>query len=390
LRKTSRSSKNRLRNAAPTLQELCHRVRLWIEGEASTRIAGKASPGRDNEFEALALEVFRFQYASNPPYQAFCRARKRTPETVRRLEEIPAVVTSAFKELEFSCIPPAGRVAVFHSSGTTIQRPSRHFHSRDTLRLYETSLNAGFREFVLKDLERPEFLILAPRASEAPHSSLVHMFETASKEFGESAKFLADIAPDGGWSLRFQEIETAVQDAGKRGKPLIVCGTAFSYVHLCDWLADSSRRLTLPENSIVFETGGYKGRSREVTKHELYSMIQERLDVSAARIVSEYGMSELSSQAYDSGSAPISEQVEDRVFRFSPWARAFVVSPENGAEVPEGEVGLVRVYDLANAGSVIAIQTEDVAMRAPRRGFKLRGRAAQAEARGCSLMEISR
>jgi hypothetical protein len=133
----------------------------------------------------------------------------------------------------------------------------------------------------------------------------------------------------------------------------------------------------------VFETGGYKGRSREIEKSELHRLIARRCGVPASRIVSEYGMSELSSQAYDWRIGASRE----RVFHFPPWARAEVISPETGERVGEGEMGLLRVFDLANVCSVMAIQTEDLAVRRGE-GFVLVGRAAQSEPRGCSLMPV--
>ena len=124
------------------------------------------------------------------------------------------------------------------------------------------------------------------------------------------------------------------------------------------------------------ETGGYKGRSRELTKPELHRFIAEQLGVTASEIICEYGMSELSSQAYDGGT---------RRFQFPPWARVQIVSPETGCEVGDGETGLARIYDLANVFSVLAVQTEDLAIRRGD-GFELLGRATAAEPRGCSLM----
>ena len=143
----------------------------------------------------------------------------------------------------------------------------------------------------------------------------------------------------------------------------------------------------LPAGSRVMETGGYKGRSRAIPKTELHSLITKRFGVSAAQIVCEYGMSELSSQAYDAevrdekGEARGSE----RIFRLPLWARFQVVSPETGKEVAEGATGLLRIFDLANVYSVLAIQTEDLAVRRGD-GFELLGRAERSEPRGCSLM----
>jgi hypothetical protein len=137
------------------------------------------------------------------------------------------------------------------------------------------------------------------------------------------------------------------------------------------------------------ETGGYKGRSRNLPKSELHALITRCLGIPPSHIVCEYGMSELSSQAYDwkVRNAERGTGNEARVFRFPPWARARVVSPETGGEVAEGETGLIQVCDLANVRSVIVIQTEDLAVRRGD-GFELIGRAAQAEPRGCSLLNI--
>ncbi len=132
------------------------------------------------------------------------------------------------------------------------------------------------------------------------------------------------------------------------------------------------------------ETGGYKGRSRNLPQAELHALLTRYLGVPPSHIVCEYGMSELSSQAYD-WQAEDGTRNEARVFRFPPWARARVVSPETGREVAEGETGLIQVFDLANVRSVMAIQTEDLARR---RGtaFELLGRPDATEPRGCSLM----
>jgi hypothetical protein len=133
------------------------------------------------------------------------------------------------------------------------------------------------------------------------------------------------------------------------------------------------------------ETGGYKDRSRSMPRAELHALIAERLGVPQTHIVCEYGMSELSSQAYDSALHPPSSILHHRAFRFPPWARAQIISPETGREVADGETGLLRVFDLANVFSALAVQTEDLGIRCGK-GFELVGRARFTEPRGCSLM----
>ena len=168
----------------------------------------------------------------------------------------------------------------------------------------------------------------------------------------------------------------------------MMLGTAFSYVHLLDYLAEHDAEFGLPQGTRVLETGGYKGRSREMPRGELHSMITRRLGIPASHILCEYGMSELSSQGYDRkvGVAFGARTTRPR-FRFPPWVRAQVVSPETGREVAEGETGLLRIFDLANVFSVLAIQSEDLAVKQAN-GFELVGRAARAEARGCSLTAL--
>ena len=179
----------------------------------------------------------------------------------------------------------------------------------------------------------------------------------------------------------------------------MIIGTAFSFVHLLDYMAEKNLKLQLPPGTQVMETGGYKNRSRTMSKAELHALTTSRLGVPRENIVCEYGMSELSSQAYSLGAPPSRRRVSDKnagetpalpgpagdTFHFPPWTRVRMISPETGKEVADGETGLVRVLDLANVFSVAAIQTEDLAVRRGD-GFELIGRAARAENRGCSLM----
>lgn len=338
----------------------------------------------DIEFGGLAVMLFTLQFKYNAPYRRLCEARGIKPSDVNHWSQIPVVPTAAFKELDLTCLHPEDRTQVFHSSGTTEQRPSRHFHSTDSLALYEASLWPWLKENCGLPIADCRLISLTPPAEQVPHSSLVHMFDFARRQTGAGAdSFVGRVAADGAWTLDFDAALAALSQAGP--KPLLVLGTAFSFVHFLDELAARNIRVQLPVGSRVLETGGYKGRSRSMPKAELHGLITERLGVPASHILCEYGMSELSSQAYDSPKSKVQGSKSGRVFHFPPWARARVISPETGREVVEGETGLLQVFDLANAFSVMAIQTEDLAVRRGA-GFELIGRAEQAEARGCSLM----
>src|SRR5579859_6857661 len=154
-----------------------------------------------SEFDELALELFHLQFEHNPAYRAFCRNRGRSESEVRDWTQIPAVPTSAFKELELSSIPPGERTAVFHSSGTTQQRPSRHFHNQDSLDVYEASLTGWFTaNLPLGSCDH--VIALTPNTNQAPKSSLVHMFETLRERLNRGRfVFAGNIFPDGSWQL---------------------------------------------------------------------------------------------------------------------------------------------------------------------------------------------
>jgi hypothetical protein len=304
---------------------------------------------------------------------------------VEHWTQAPFVPTGAFKELELSCLLPAERTAVFHSSGTTEQKPSRHFHSAESLAVYEASLWSWFApHFRVAN----RFISLTPDMAAAPRSSLVHMFEIVRKNVGGAPvaeTFLGRAGAHGVWTVELPAAVQALQSALAAGRPLTILGTAFSFVHLLDFLAEKHLRFDLPAGSQVMETGGYKNRSRVLPKTELHALISEKLGVGREDIICEYGMSELSSQAYDSEIHLPSSILHPRTFRFPPWARAQMMSPETGREVADGETGLIRIFDLANVFSVAAIQTEDLGIRRGD-GFELIGRAQLAEPRGCSLM----
>ncbi len=339
---------------------------------------------RASRFDALALELFALQFAGNPAYRAWCESSGATPSTVRTWQDIPAVPAVAFKELELTCIAEKRRTTVFHSSGTTGQKLSRHWHHAESLALYESSLLAGFSARMLgpdRDLRRGRMVSLTPPPSQVQHSSLAHMMGTVIARWGDAASGFAGRLGDGGvWELSVEDVVGRLSP--ETPGPALVLGTAFGFVHLCDGLRAGGRRLRLPAGSRVMETGGYKGRSRELSIGELHQLIADTCGIGPEAIIREYGMSELSSQAYDGGGGGGQETAE---FRFPDWVRVQVIAPETGRRAVPGATGLLRIWDLANVFSAAVVQTEDLAEDTGS-GFRLVGRARAAEPRGCSLM----
>jgi hypothetical protein len=326
----------------------------------------------DARFDALALALFREQVAKGAAYARFCAAFGIDPARVRRWQEIPAVPTGAFKEARLATFPPEATVRTFRTSGsTTDARGALHL---DTLALYDASLLATFRAFLLPDRERIRFLVLAPPADALPDSSLSYMFERAMRAFGtDDSRFCVGAA---GW-----EPESVAAELAAAREPLLLGGTAFAFVHLLDALDARGETLRLPAGTRVMETGGFKGRSRELTRAELHGGIATRLGVPRTRIVNQYGMCELGSQFYE---ATLRTGVATEVKSVPPWVRTRAVDPATLADVAPGESGVLVHYDLANTGSVLAVMTSDLGVLVDG-GFRVLGRLRGAEARGCSI-----
>jgi hypothetical protein len=354
----------------PSRRKLEHEILAWMrEGD-----------WREDEarFERLALALFAVQFERCVPFRRFCEGRNRTPVDIRSWREIPRVPTAAFKEVALRSFPAERTVHTFRTSGTsTATRGVLHL---DTLELYEASLLPSFRNFVLPDLaagQRSRLLVLAPSAQEAPDSSLSHMFSVAMRELGtpDSA-----CSVEGG-ELRAERLLEHLEPVAASDAPLALCGTAFSFVHLLDAMERRAIAFALPESTRVMETGGFKGRSREVSREQLYALIEGRLGIPAQRIVNQYGMTELGSQFYDS----VLRRPDERRHKLGPpWARVVIVDPETDEPAATGEVGAIAVIDLANTGSVLALQTEDLG-REIEGGFEVLGRAAGTDERGCSI-----
>lgn len=308
----------------------------------------------DHQFEILALTLFARQYECSDPYRRLCDRQGQTPGSVHHWQDIPAVPAQAFKVFDLSCVPILQTVSVFHSSGTTSAQTSKHYFDEDGLALYETSLRAGF-ETALPN--RPARIwALMPNPERAPHSSLSHMLGALNAE-----RFYWD---------NDAALATALSQLTE---PIVLFGTAFAFVQLFD---GSAANWHLPAGSLMIETGGFKGRTREVPREELYALFGTRLGIPLPQCFSEYGMSEMASQFYGQGLDPIK--------RGPHWLRTRAIDPVTGEDTTPGTGGLLRHYDLANFNSVLALQTQDQGILTPD-GFILSGRAAEAEVRGCSL-----
>ena len=272
-------------------------------------------------------------------------------------------------------------MAVFRTSGTTAGSERRGEHVMPELDLYDAALRAGFRKHLLPGGEPIQMLSLVPASAEAPDSSLSYMIGEVMQEFGtpESRSFVA------GGELNTPALIGTLRAAEEQNEPVCLLGTSLAWVRLLEVMAGTGDALRLAEGSRLMDTGGFKGRIREVTREELYRGIEERLGIGREWCVNEYGMTEMSSQFYDAVAGnPDAARPADRLHQGSAWVRTVAVDPETLEPVAPGEPGILRHWDLANLHSVLALQTEDLGVCFPG-SFRLLGRAPGAEPRGCSL-----
>lgn len=358
--------------------------------------APDAAP-EEERFNRLALAVFAYQFAANAPYQRYCERRGITPARLTRWQEIPAVATDAFKEAPLTCFPVEQAAAVFITSGTTLQA-KRGTHYLRSLDLYRAAALPNFVAHLLPDAARMPAVILAFSPDDMPRSSLSHMFGMVVAQLtsnrNPAAAALATAGDRGDGRTYFVgpagvDIEGAaarLSELAGAGQPVLLMGTAFAFVHLLDHLAERGRTIPLPPGSRIMDTGGYKGRSRALPKDDLYDLYDAVLNVPPSHIVNEYGMTEMSSQFYDGGlrRATAGDPATPRRKVVPPWVRTVVVDPQTLQPLPAGQTGLLRHHDLANLDSVAALQTADLGHTVGP-GFEITGRAAGAEARGCSL-----
>ena len=350
------------------------------------RILAVIAGGRldDAGFDALACDIFAHQFRWNAPYAAYARTLGVTESNLpQTAATIPAVPSAAFKdrELALTTVTPDTAVLWFETSGTTQARSGRHF--LETPVLYEAALLAGFDRAMLADERRLRYLMLVPDPLDRPHSSLGYMMKTVERERGDG---------HGGWFLHDDRIETdrllfAVERAQTDGAPVCLATTAFALVALLDDIDDRVNALALPADTLilppgsrVMETGGFKGRTRIVGRDELYARAALAFGIPESSIVAEYGMTELSSQYYDSEPSRVAAK---RIKVAPPWLRPVIIDVD-GRPLPPGVIGTIRHIDCANRSSAVAIDTEDLGALTEG-GLLLLGREEGAALRGCSL-----
>jgi phenylacetate-coenzyme A ligase PaaK-like adenylate-forming protein len=312
------------------------------------------------QFEKIALKVFRYQYENNLVYREFCDFLKTDVLKVKTIQQIPFLPIQFFKShtVVSNTLPIQ---TTFTSSGTTGMISSKHLVT--DVRIYEESYRKGFSQFY-GNIEDYVVLALLPSYLEREGSSLIHMIDDLIQLSNQ---------PDSGFYLHnYDELITKLIQLDQSGRNVILIGVTYA---LIDLVEKHSFQL---ENTIIMETGGMKGKRKEMIREELHQQLCDGFGVKS--IHSEYGMTELLSQAYSLG---------EGVFECPSWMQILVRDTEDALSyVKEGKTGGINVIDLANINSCSFIATQDLGKKQPNGSFEVLGRFDHSDIRGCNLMVI--
>ncbi len=351
--------------------------------------AGLAGETTSGAFDELACAIARFQAEYSPGY---ARLIERRGSRLDSLASIPAVPVDAFRLTRVCVHPEALDVATFRTSGTTGEVPG--IHPVRTLETYRELACAWGERALFSAWPGPKTIIaLAEWPGAPPRSSLGFMMQAFMERFdGRALTPNPDgVAFDASNPVRWlasphgvdvDGLERAASIAKKRSEPLFVLATSFALVGLLDALDGAT--LPTPSRTVVMQTGGFKGRSREVEPNELRARVARAFRTSEDSVVSEYGMTELSGQLYEGTVPGAALQGPRGIYLEPPWLRVVPVKPDTLEPVPPGDTGIARFIDLTNVDSAVAIQTQDWVRRTPH-GIELLGRRVGAPPRGCSL-----
>jgi len=309
-------------------------------------------------FEELALEAFHFQAQRNPVYREFLQALQRDPREIKSLGQVPFLPVEQFKTQRVICEGCEPQV-VFSSSGTTGHTTSQHFVA--DVALYEESFRRAFR-FFYNDPQGYCILALLPSYLERSGSSLVHMADRLIREsqHPESGFYLHDYA----------ELAQKLRRLNDTGQPTLLLGVTYALLDLAEQFPQA-----LP-HTIIMETGGMKGKRKEIVREELHAVLKNAFAV--PHIHSEYGMTELLSQAYSKGEGK---------FFCPPWMRVRVRDVNDPFScLPEGRTGGLNIIDLANLYSCSFIAVSDLGRSSGDGSFEVLGRFDNSDIRGCNLL----
>ena len=357
-----------------TLVELEEKVTAYIKRSFDT--------SREEDFNLLALEIFRFQCRNIPIYEKFCKKREAMPDAVTSWKDIPPISTAGFKLFDLFCNPAHTAERTFSTSGTTQgAQKGRSLFSGTGLRIMQQAIIENALHYFLPDGLQLRFLIIAPAPDKAPHMIMAYGMEILKKSFGlPGSRFLVN---EKGFDS--DDLERELRKAEKESIPVALIGASLGFLSFFEHCMEKGVTFKLPRGSRTLDAGGYKGRNKSIERDEFLSLVQQYLGVEREWSINLLGMTELGSQLYDNTlKTHCKGKGYSRHKENPPWTRTLVMDPCTLREVPFEQKGILFHFDLTNIERVMAIQTDDIGKRLEK-GFEILGRSQGAEARGCSL-----
>lgn len=313
----------------------------------------------ETDFSRLALDLFHFQYQHNPVYKEYLKLLGLDPRQVLKTNQIPFLPISLFKTRDIQSTEFTPEY-IFESSGTTQMVNSRHLIK--DLSLYRKDFLLGFEHFY-GDIREWCIIGLLPSYLERSGSSLVMMVDELIRQSGRSQS--------GFYLYEYEKLRDTLLELETLGQKTLLIGVTFALLDFA-----MAYPMTL-RHTLVMETGGMKGRRKEMTREAIHGILQQQLGLES--IHSEYGMTELLSQAYSKG---------DGIFHPVPWMKLLVRNEDDPLEVSENGQGILQVIDLGNIYSSAFIATDDVGLVHPDGSFEVLGRMDNSDIRGCSLLVV--
>ena len=311
-----------------------------------------------SQFNNLALSVFRLQAKHNKVYHKFLSFLNVDPDAVETVQEIPFLPIQFFKTNKVISNKNAVE-QIFTSSGTTGNLTSKHFVT--DVSIYQESYTKAFERFYGK-IEDYTILALLPSYLEREGSSLIYMVADLIKRSKNKNS--------GFYLSNFSELRNVLIDLEKTNNKVLLFGVSFALLDLVEKISFNLK------NTIIMETGGMKGRRKELIRSELHELLKKGFGVN--HIHSEYGMTELLSQAYSKG---------EGIFNSPPWMKVLIRDPENAMELlPHKRTGGINIIDLANINSCAFIATQDLGKTHVDGSFEVLGRFDHSDLRGCNLL----
>ncbi len=333
-------------------------------------------------FDELALAVFRHQFEGVAAYRRYCESLGMPPDSVGTPAAIPKVSTLAFKYANLARDDVSPSALTFVTSGTTAGRERRGRHVVAHPELYRASALAHLRAMLFPDRRPMRMLAIHPTADRMPQSSLSHMISWCIDEFGCEPNLCTAhrSGVDSDAAIAF------LVHAQRTGGAVCILGTTAAFAALFDGMRRRRVTVALEAGSRMMDTGGAKGQAVPLDPAEVAELAGQLFGIAPEFVINEYGMTELCSQLYDATVFNSSEAASPgrRAKLAPPWLKVWAVDPATLAPLPPGEAGLLSFFDLANAGSVSAVLTEDIGVVDGSR-VRVLGRSAAAEPRGCAL-----